>query len=221
METNQNSVNVDDIIEFFKIYTNYLEYVLYISLTKEGINTNIHNSLMEIFVILTTKQYSSKRKQILNKLKIMKNTYFNEKYIRLNFEDKIFKEDIINIPTIQQSVDEFFEAISIFRKQNDHYLKQGVIEFHNFLAHLLVAFAGETKSTDNNHKKAINHLYRGTIDCYKSIIKNNCDEYCPFQKEIIEIREQEIKNLGIEATSTEAKYQLVKSYKNIVNKIIN
>jgi len=216
MKTNQ--VSYDDIIEFFKIYTNYLDYVLYVSLTKKGINEKTHIYLMKVFVILISKENISNKKIILNKLKQIQNKYFNVKYLNLDLQDKLSYEEIVNIYQIQNSVEEFFYAISIFKKHNNKYLKQGIIEFHNFLAHLLVAFTGQNR--DTNYKKAINHLYRGTIDCYKSIIKNKCDIDCKFQEEIIKIREQEMKNLGVEATSTQAKYQIVKSYKNIVKKII-
>ena len=67
MKTHQ--ISYDDIIEFFRIYTDYLEYVLYVSLTKKGINKNIHIFFMKSFVILTSKKDISRKKDILKKTK--------------------------------------------------------------------------------------------------------------------------------------------------------
>jgi hypothetical protein len=216
----KRKISSDDIIEFFKIYNDYLENVLYISLTKKGLNIHSHIFFMKSFVILTDKNSDNvKIKKILELLRdLLKKNSYNQKFVSLNLRDKLSIDHISSLVTIQDSVEKFFYAIELYKKIHKKYLKQGIIEFHNFLAHLLVSFSGQ--NIDHNKIKAINHLYRGTIDSYKSIIKTICDENCSLKNDLTEIRRKEIQNLGIEATSSNKKYDLVDDYRKFVEQLL-
>ncbi len=84
--------------------------------------------------------------------------------------------------------------------------KQALIEFNNFMSHVCTAYSlsDEDKNTDifsKNIERAINHIKRGTLDCYKIIIKDYFMlEYSvlpmDIKNQLFNLRISEYKNLG-------------------------
>ncbi|ECQ5881519.1 hypothetical protein FZL65_00710 [Campylobacter coli] len=84
--------------------------------------------------------------------------------------------------------------------------KQALIEFNNFMSHVCAAYSlsNEDENIDifsKNIERAINHIKRGTLDCYKIIIKDYFMlEYSVLPMDIknrlFNLRISEYKNLG-------------------------
>lgn len=84
--------------------------------------------------------------------------------------------------------------------------KQALIEFNNFMSHVCTAYSlsDEDENTDiflKNIERATNHIKRGTLDCYKIIIKDYFMlEYSVLpmniKNRLFNLRINEYKNLG-------------------------
>ncbi|WP_239819976.1 hypothetical protein [Campylobacter molothri] len=129
-----------------------------------------------------------------------------------------------------QAVEQIVEKIEF---QNDSNIpKQVLTEFHNFMSHVCTAYSlsNEDKNTDvfsKNIERAINHIKRGTLDCYKIIIKdffilmkNNKEEYLMIPKDeykLFNIRINEYQSLGKEDMEVIENYKKYAAF--ILNKI--
>ncbi|MGJ0124206.1 hypothetical protein [Campylobacter coli] len=122
---------------------------------------------------------------------IAKNNIIERLSYYFNFEDT-------------QAVEQIVKKIEF---QNDSSIpKQVLTEFHNFMSHVCTAYSlsDEDKNTDifsKNIERAINHIKRGTLDCYKIIIKDYFMlEYSVLpmniKNQLFNLRINEYKNLG-------------------------
>ncbi|KAJ9900852.1 hypothetical protein QR524_01840 [Campylobacter jejuni] len=107
-----------------------------------------------------------------------------------------------------QSIEQVVKEIEI--ENGGNIPRQVLIEFHNFMSHICIAYSlsDEDKNTDlfsKNIERAINHIKRGTLDCYKIIIKDffilmkNIDKYSMIPKDkdkLLSLRINEYQNLG-------------------------
>lgn len=106
-------------------------------------------------------------------------------------------------------------------QNNSNIPKQVLTEFHNFMSHICMAYSlsDEDKNTDifsKNIERAINHIKRGTLDCYKIIIKDffiftrGKEEYLIIKKDkntLFNLRINEYQNLGKNINKTTADYK--------------
>ncbi|HHP0332403.1 TPA: hypothetical protein ACRZSL_001693 [Campylobacter jejuni] len=102
--------------------------------------------------------------------------------------------------------------------------KQALIEFNNFMSHVCAAYSlsDEDKNTDifsKNIERAINHIKRGTLDCYKIIIKDyfileNSTLPIGLKNQLFNLRINEYKNLGNNSIN------ILEQFKKIVQEIM-
>lgn len=102
--------------------------------------------------------------------------------------------------------------------------KQALIEFNNFMSHVCAAYSlsDEDKKTDifsKNIERAINHIKRGTLDCYKIIIKDyfileNSTLPIGLKNQLFNLRINEYKNLGNNSIN------ILEQFKKIVQEIM-
>ncbi|EJQ0533155.1 hypothetical protein NZJ19_001178, partial [Campylobacter coli] len=102
--------------------------------------------------------------------------------------------------------------------------KQALIEFNNFMSHVCTAYSLSDKdeNTDiflKNIERAINHIKRGTLDCYKIIIKDyfileNSTLPIGLKNQLFNLRINEYKNLGNNSIN------ILEQFKKIVQEIM-
>lgn len=99
-------------------------------------------------------------------------------------------------------------------------LTQALLEFNNALSHIAAAMCHKDKQdTKSNIKKAKAHLYRGSLDCYKMLIRflftseTKNKELETYKK----IRLKEFDGLGGEIQN---KLELINEYKELVTKLV-
>lgn len=119
---------------------------------------------------------------------------------------------------INRIVDKFYNKSGLFNVP-----KQVLIEFHNFMSHICIAYKSQNVEVQNkNIERAKNHLYRGTLDIYKIIIK----DYIISSNEIINerhirvlfnLRLKEYRSLG----KNNFQISILKYFKKIGEEIIN
>jgi len=111
---------------------------------------------------------------------------------------------------------------------------QALIEFFNAMSHILACYITEADESTrtSNIEKAGAHISRGTLDNYKSIIKNGfetlgksllrCDEIFGEENPIslVEIRKIEFFALG-KPFSSDEKSEVLKGYKGVCQSVIN
>ncbi|EIN8284544.1 hypothetical protein LO840_000272 [Campylobacter coli] len=111
-------------------------------------------------------------------------------------------------------------------------------EFHNAMSHLCSVFIS-TGASENNIKRAENHLQRAILDLYKVIIKDffiivsqdvtkeQNDTIEKIKNDIITIRDLEYKTIGVDRTmekfseNNKPKKNIFQEYKKVCKKIIN
>ena len=95
---------------------------------------------------------------------------FNESFIKymdayyISYRD--FFQQIKKI-SLNDDVQNKFEI----NENNNTILVQAILEVNNALAHILAAIYKNDKDSLRNIDKAVNHLYRGSIDHYKMLIR--------------------------------------------------
>ncbi|HFW6688818.1 TPA: hypothetical protein ACICII_001001 [Campylobacter jejuni] len=102
--------------------------------------------------------------------------------------------------------------------------KQALIEFNNFMSHVCTAcsLSDKDENTDiflKNIERAINHIKRGTLDCYKIIIKDyfileNSTLPIGLKNQLFNLRINEYKNLGNNSIN------ILEQFKKIVQEIM-
>ncbi|EKM3883270.1 hypothetical protein ACYQYQ_000302 [Campylobacter coli] len=121
-----------------------------------------------------------------------------------------------------QAIEQIVKKIEF---QNDSNIpKQVLTEFHNFMSHICAAYSlsDEDKNTDifsKNIERAINHIKRGTLDCYKIIIKDyfileNSTLPIGLKNQLFNLRINEYKNLGNNSIN------ILEQFKKIVQEIM-
>ena len=110
-----------------------------------------------------------------------------------------------------------FNNLRINNKQN---LKQGLIEFNNAMSHLFAGASSSNTSLEKNIKKANAHFYRGAMDYYKTIIKDNFLQLTKDQRSALaELRFIELDCVGLVISDTEEKRKdIFEQYQKIIQK---
>jgi len=106
------------------------------------------------------------------------------------------------------------------KNTNAMYHKVLLIEINNFFSHIL-SYCNNTAQENNNIKRAIAHLYRGSLDGYKEIIKVHNIIVCAsdgLKQSFFEIRAKEGSLIG--EKKEENKCSIIEGYKNIANDIL-
>jgi len=130
--------------------------------------------------------------------------------IRQNELIKIFK-------TTEEHLKEFLEAYSFTFSYYNAPIETLLVEFNNYLSHILKAVNG--KEIESNISRANAHLHRGTLDAYKNIIKSkfknislntNDKNEKMLLKELFELRLKEIEGIGF---TEDEKIDITNEYK--------
>lgn len=221
--------NVEELIEFYRIYCKFLSIDLFLSMRpakadaegyRGGRNFILLYKFFEIFYNIYLEELDiSTRHENLKSLNSAIDEYIrtSQKSIglasnlqceKINIDNK---NDLLKIfePKNKEIFKKFYQIVKIFKKHINGYpeikshfsgrikepvLGQGMIEFHNAMSHLTFV-AREKENSNSNVEKALAHIYRGTIDNMKSIIKNlKLDD--EEKKLIIDIRAEEFNLLG-------------------------
>jgi len=216
------------ISRYFRIYTLFLNIDVETAIL-EGRDFNIINLFRINLELLFEKNVEIKKanqslkaleelikeeRAIYNSISIYNNNDFTYSLIRNGFEE------------CYEYFIEFFEAYefvyNVFEGDEGRKFQDILVEFNNALSHL-IAFAYNHNET--NIKKAISHLYRGILDCYKEIIHKNYDivkENDQIIKQLddktylqyyIDLRKEEASNIG--ADEAIKKDNILKGYKQL------
>lgn len=216
------------ISRYFRIYTLFLNIDVETAIL-EGRDFNIINLFRINLELLFEKNVEIKKanqslkaleelikeeRAIYNSISIYNDNYFTYSLIRNGFKQ------------CYEYFIEFFEAYefvyNVFKGDEGRKFQDILVEFNNALSHL-IAFAYNHNET--NIKKAISHLYRGILDCYKEIIHKNYDivkENDQIIKQLddktylqyyIDLRKEEASNIG--ADEAIKKDNILKGYKQL------
>jgi len=214
---------------FFMQYCRFISKDLLATFDKRlGRNTRVINTFYKIFFIINSNEYDNEtKKKALNNLTIQIDSYltdgdtsiYSEMYNTLKCANKTFVKQLGYLNRLQVSLNDFNEAVSDFNQvHKDELFKQGLIEFNNALAHLFRGFAESETNFEMNIKKACTHLYRGSLDYYKTLIKNKESLTHQQKIELIVIRDLEISSIGLDIAN-KTKDNILISYKNFTKKL--
>lgn len=157
--------------------------------------------------------------------------------VRINSNSNVLEE--INKKYFKQFFQEFIVSCVSFRRiirlnnkeiekfyndqEGNKVLVQSLLEFNNAISHIIIAtYATEDKY--HNINKAINHLYRGTIDNYKMVLRFCDKDFNNRQNKYIslfrQVREQEFLHLGQDINSKNIRYNnkdisIIQAYKEL------
>jgi len=174
-----------------------------------GRNEKLIYEIFKIYFIITSKKYNipTKEKAIKSMEKLMDNylsegdvNSYNLMYSKL--ENSMGNGHItvasIMLNDLTINFRKYIIAQISYKKINPTapYFKQALIEFNNMLLHLFNFYCNEIEK-DENSKRAKTHLHRGTLDFYKTLIRDKKSGFTQNQKqEIINIRLQELGTIG-------------------------
>ncbi len=195
-----------------------------------GRNTRVINTFFKVFFIINKKDVSYKRKEeALEQLAKVVDSYLSDgdvptyeaMYISLNCNSKDYLKSLQSMQSMQTALENFYISVADFNIINKNKLfKQGLIEFNNALAHLFKGFCTSETNLELNISKACTHLHRGSLDYYKTLIKNK-ESLTPKQKEtLIKIRVYEIDSIGLNVVNVDKDTLLIK-YRNFVRELYN
>ena len=212
---------------FFGQYCRFLSKDIVVALDKNvGRNTKVINTFFDIFFIINKKDAKKESKtKAINLLKIQIDEYLKEGNTKLYSQvDRNLGCDIMNTITslgglqnLQTPLNEFNEAFALYKKAfPDLIFKQSMIEFNNALSHLFIGFTTSPTAFEKNIDKATTHLHRGTLDFYKTIIKDKGFDENGID-ELVKIRVDELRTIGLK-TTTDDKDDIVQRYRAIAKK---
>lgn len=207
--------------QFFLQYCRFSSKDLIATFDKRlGRNTKVINTFYKIFFLINSKKFSHKEKQdALGALAIQVNNYltdgdvtiYSEMYKALACEKRDSLRKLISLKNLQTSLDNFNEAMSDFNKLHSNVLfKQGLIEFNNAVSHLFKGFYSSETNFEKNIIKACTHLHRGSLDYYKTLIKNKESLTHPQKIALVELRSLEMESVGLEVANSDKDEILIK-----------
>lgn len=140
-----------------------------------------------------------------------------------------YKDFLSHVAAIK--IDEEIKSKFELNSNEDIVLVQSILEFNNALSHILVALINQDCDHLNNIGKAINHLYRGTLDHYKMLIrlmfmdKRNKAIHPQILVEFKDLRFKEFKLLGTDINSKtisshNSETNILHCYKEMFTKIM-
>ena len=183
---------------------------------------------LKTFFIINDKSFHSKDKDAaIAHLTVAIDSYltdgdtsiYSEMYLALNCSGKIFSKSLSYLGHLQSPLNDFNEAVADFTELHKNTLfKQGLIEFNNALSHLFAGFSSSDTNFEKNISKACTHLHRGSLDYYKTLIKNKESLTHSQKQELIRIREMEIKSIGLEVSNNN-KDEILDEYRKLARKL--
>ena len=212
---------------FFGQYCRFLSKDIVVALDKNvGRNTKVINTFFDIFFIINKKDAAQESKiKAINLLKIQIDEYLKDGNRKLYLQvDQKLGCGTINAQTtlgglqnLQTPLNEFNEALALYKNAfPGRIFKQSMIEFNNALSHLFVGFTTSPTTFEININKASTHLHRGTLDFYKTIIKDKGLDESSID-ELVEVRVDELRTIGLK-TTTDDKDNIVKRYRAVAKK---
>lgn len=217
--------------QFFTQYCRFISKDLIATFDKRlGRNTKIINSFFRVFYVINKKDLHSKHKekalsiltiQIDNYLSDGDTSIYGEMYATLDCAQKLYVKSLNYLGHLTAPLNDFYEAFSDFNKLHSGQLfKQGLIEFNNALSHLFAGLCASETSFEKNVLKASTHLHRGSLDYYKTLIKNKESLTYAQKKELIRIRNLEMKSIGLEVTNRD-KDDILAEYRALARQLHN
>lgn len=218
---NENKVSLLDRRDFKKIY-------VFKELFKFILDSNFDQTKVTKLTILTRK--------------IVKIDYYD--YLRSNFNNNIIsqhksdailamynhseenRDKVINLFNNSiESLSNFFLSYSMLSKlKNETYLEELLIEFHNYLSHLVQAIV-DPNSYKINLQRANAHLHRAVLDAFKVII-HQMRSYIKADQDLLNsfylVRERELNLIGIlesEKKEDYSKYDIQLMYHKFITKL--
>jgi regulator of sigma D len=207
--------------EFFTQYCRFISKDLLSTFdNKRGRNTKVIYTFYKVFFIISkkSKNSSAKNKAIIA-LKAQIDSYltdgdlpiYTQMYKTLDCSNKIFILSISYIEHLFPLLNDFNDAVADFNKfHKDTLFKQGLIEFNNALSHLFRGICNSQTSFEQNVSKACTHLHRGSLDYYKTLVKDKESLTYEQKLELITIRNLEIKSIGLKVSSNDKDEILIK-----------
>jgi regulator of sigma D len=217
--------------EFFTQYCRFISKDLLATFDKRlGRNTKMIYAFYKVFFAINKKgapkttiaeALSLLSTQVDNYLSDGDTSIYSEMNTNLDCANKLYVKSLSYLGHLMSPLNDFNEAISDFNKLHEQELfKQGLIEFNNALAHLFVGFCTSETNFEKNISKACTHLHRGSLDYYKTLIKNKESLTYKQKKELINIRNLEMKSIGLEVTNSD-KDNILIEYRNLARQLHN
>jgi len=211
--------------DFFTQYCRFISKDLLATFDKRlGRNTKVINTFYKVFFIITKKDVDNSHKdQAIRALTEQIDSYmtdgdtsiYAEMYDALGCTNKQHINGISYFGHLFRPLNDFNEAVSDYNKlYENHIFKQGLIEFNNALSHLFAGFFASETNFEKNVKKACTHLHRGSLDYYKTIIKDKESLTHQQKQELIKIRDLEIQSIGLEVNNTN-KDEILIAYRDL------
>ena len=234
--------NNDLFRDFMELYRQFVALDLIVSLYPIGRNEKLIREFLEVFIILLNpiKVFSlENREKAINSLKSNVINYI-DKHQDIHYQyrlEELERDYSITSPIRLKDIEplttylkEFLFALNKYGK--NIILKQPTIEFNNALSHIFVGYFGSDTEINTNVSRAKTHLYRGTLDIYKYVIKEkayistseeNCSKvintYCNKEldknKKLSDLRLFEFSTIGLEVSNGE-KHKIIQNLKYII-----
>jgi regulator of sigma D len=221
----------DHYSEFFIQYCRFISKDLLATFDKRlGRNTKVIYTFYKVFYVINKKDADRTKPQealmilatqVDNYLSDGDTSIYSEMYNSLNCVNKNFVKSLGYLNHLSNPLNDFNEAVSDFNKIHKNELfKQGMIEFNNALAHLFVGFSTSETNFEKNISKACTHLHRGSLDYYKTLIKNKESLTYKQKSELIRIRGLEMKSIGLEVSNHDKDTILIE-YRKLARQLHN
>ncbi len=217
---------------YFSLYCKFLSKDLVNSFDpSNGRNSKVIDSFYRAFFVLTGADYSREEKNnLLAELNEIVSDYLDnptneDMCLLLNNHLQCLSKDLNASYNIIQSNTKvnfgyFASAQKDFNKyriNTNQILKQGMIEFNNAMSHLYAGVKGGNDFLIANISKANAHLYRGALDYYKTIIKDNFKKLTPEQRvQLVALRIDELNYVGIDVSNKTKREGILKKYQALV-----
>ncbi len=216
-------------------YCRFLSKDLIASLDgKLGRSEKVIYEILRIYFVITSKKYDvNTRKKIIVHMETVVNGYLSDgdtlTYTKLfqkldcnNKEGNIFVASIM-YTKINENLEQFMQSSVKYKKHfpNEPYFKQSMIEFNNALSHLYNFYCNSVEF-EANASRANTHLHRGTLDFYKTLIRDKKHGLTVSQKNtLIAIRLEESGTRGndIECALVTVKQDLPSKYRDFITLI--
>ncbi|GHV59554.1 hypothetical protein FACS1894103_3150 [Campylobacterota bacterium] len=122
---------------------------------------------------------------------------------------------LYNSQPLYNIVKHFVESLSCVKRLRGDFLSQAIVEFNNALSHLYMGYK-TAHTMQKNTNKSITHIYRGTLDNYKSIIKEHSFRISDSHaKDLMSIRCKEMGTIGGD-TKDKDKIAIIEDYRRFI-----
>lgn len=230
---------------FFQTYCEFFNVENQISLIDGRAYTHIYSFMMLFNDIMTSPKYDNIQINLANKdaideeldkLDLMAiehlRSAISEYTTSILYTHKYLKQEVLNsaiscdliTEIINESGQYFIDFASsynkVFEETGSIYIIDMLIEFNNFLSHILKMLISCDKD-DPNKKRGISHLHRGALDGYKYLIHKNAKNpnfITTLKEEFVNLRIKEMNGIG---KIEKSKIKLVEDYSEFVSKLLS